>query len=197
MILLKRSENNVTQEALIGFERPSAARTALMLSNAMIADHTIQVTPYDNGSLNLEKSEDIDSKQDAPKTSKTQQVMAEIYAAGYLLSNNVIKSAKTVDDKVGVSAKLKQVTEKAKVGIESLDEKLHIKEKAKEGYNSFQKTASDFDHRLKVTETVEKAMNSEPAKKISGFFSTLAQTVYENVNVVKDEGMKIVSEKGI
>ena len=32
--------------ALIGFERASAARTALMLSNAVIADQPIQVEAY-------------------------------------------------------------------------------------------------------------------------------------------------------
>jgi len=102
-----------TQKALIEFTRESAARTALLLTNATIGEKNITVTPYfddlppykaveeeEKGS-GLEGDEFAEPllQEDKPKLS----IVVELLANGYILNEKIMENARGFDERHGIS----------------------------------------------------------------------------------------------
>ncbi|KAG2221779.1 hypothetical protein INT45_003419 [Circinella minor] len=101
------SLNNDTT-AFILFERPSAAKTAILLNNATVNGREIVVEPYFKEASALtsdEKDDDNDKttiqKEEQEAKSKS-TIMAELVAAGYKLTDPILHAASDFDKKYGV-----------------------------------------------------------------------------------------------
>lgn len=122
--------------AIVEFDTDSAARTALLLSNALIVDRPITVSVH-TGDFNAsgatirtaaDKGGDLDAKpQHLPdeQRSKT-SVVASLVAAGYVLSTDAIHSAQDYDKEHGFSASVKQAAETVKSKLDEVDQKLGV-----------------------------------------------------------------------
>lgn len=92
---------------MINFERESAAKTATLLSNALIDDCHIQVAPY--FSQTVPEKEETEEKQEEAKTQEGKpksRIAAEILANGYLLQDQVVAKGLEYDNKYGLSTRL-------------------------------------------------------------------------------------------
>ncbi|KAF9428317.1 hypothetical protein BGZ94_002789 [Podila epigama] len=173
------------QVALVLFERESAAKTACMLTNAMIVDSQISVKPYfeEPG----EASGDNVPQENKPKVT----VLAEILAAGYGIQDQIIEKGLEIDAKYGFVGRIQSYVEAAKAQAKTLDEKYHIAAKA-----------TELDHKYHVQDRVNaavgtgldysnQALQSAPGQKVAG----VAAQVKEQIAAVHYEARRLADEK--
>ncbi|CAB4375575.1 hypothetical protein RhiirA5_348269 [Rhizophagus irregularis] len=101
---LIKEESNDKQLAYVTFERDTAAKTALMLTNAVIGDSQITVRPADDDQSYNDDSDDCDIQASKPKAA----IFAEILAAGYTLQDAILEKGIEFDSKFGFSNYFKQ-----------------------------------------------------------------------------------------
>ncbi|KAF9290097.1 hypothetical protein BGZ68_007933 [Mortierella alpina] len=172
------------QVALVLFEKESAAKTACMLTNAMIVDSTITVKPYFEESAD---AEDHSAQENKPKVT----ILAEILAAGYVLTDNIIEKGLEVDSKYGFYGKIQAYVEAAKNQAKTLDEKYQVTAKA-----------TEIDHKYHVQDRVNaavgqgidysnQALHTTPGQRVVG----VASQVKEQIAAVHYEARRIADEK--
>jgi len=164
-----------TQSALIMFDKESAAKTATMLSNAVIADTQIQVRYYfDSVSQSAETDEAAaadsltaasGSQEAKPKTG----VVSEIIKAGHSLSTIIVTRAMEFDAKYGVSAHLQPYYEQALAHLNTFEEKYHIK-------RTITDKATELDQKYGIRENVTGLATTVQAT-VGGAASTMQATV--------------------
>jgi len=161
-LYLQKEEGKDTSSAVIQFETESAAKTALLLTNALIVDRPITVTVFSENTSSTESTtttttspiqvgtpvENIQNKdfggvkdEDRSKTS----VVASLLAAGYQLAENALEKAKEVDEKSNFSARAKVVVDQMVVKAHEIDQQYKISEKATSVKNSVTETAKKLD----------------------------------------------------
>lgn len=103
---LIKEESSDKQIAYITFEKDTAAKTALMLTNAVICDSQITVKSADDASFgdDIDDSSCTQGQEEKPKAI----IFAEILAAGYILQDAIIERGIEFDLKYGVSECIKQ-----------------------------------------------------------------------------------------
>lgn len=160
-----------TQRAIITFERPSAARTALLLQDAHLGSSQVHVSssvPLDGTTTppSDDAKNDEVSQEDKPRTA----VVAEYLSHGYTLTDQALQRAIDYDHKTGLSTRFYNILNKAlgtaqgvdqKFGVTSraatIDEKYHVQEKAKS-------TATGF------LQYFENALDTPTGKKVRAFY---------------------------
>jgi len=172
------------QVALVLFERESAAKTACMLTNAMIVNSQISVKPYFEETSD---SGDHTSQENKPKVT----VLAEILAAGYTLQDQIIEKGLEIDAKYGFVGRIQAYVEAAKAQAKTLDEKFQVTAKA-----------TEIDHKYHVQDRVNaavgtgidysnQALQSAPGQKVAG----VAVQVKEQIAAVHYEARRLADEK--
>ncbi|RIA85647.1 hypothetical protein C1645_781471 [Glomus cerebriforme] len=127
---LIKEENSDKQVAFITFERDTAAKTALMLTNAVIGDSQITVKSADDASSGSDDPFDGSDEQSIkPKAA----IFAEILAAGYTLQDAIIEKGIECDAKYGVSSIFKQYLAQIQANrtfdfVKNLDQKYQVTE---------------------------------------------------------------------
>eukprot|EP01105_Mastigella_eilhardi_P004823 TRINITY_DN164_c2_g1_i1.p1 TRINITY_DN164_c2_g1~~TRINITY_DN164_c2_g1_i1.p1 ORF type:complete len:349 (-),score=110.42 TRINITY_DN164_c2_g1_i1:119-1165(-) len=132
-IKLWRAKDN-TQAAVVVFEAVSSARTALLLSDALIVDKAISVVPFSGAPDQQAPGEEnaqpvtIDGSQieQRPPPAEGEQhsmtsVVASMIVGGYSLGANVFQSAKSYDEQHGITTQLKTVGETVKTKATEID----------------------------------------------------------------------------
>lgn len=209
-LFLKKEEGKDTGSAVIQFETESAAKTALLLTNALIVDRPITVTTYISGApsstpapettpspvetgtpANTENIEHKDfggvSDEDRSKTS----VIASLMAAGYVLAENALDKAKEYDEKTNFSQRAKITVDQMKAKAEELDQQLKITERATAVKNAITDTAKKVDAELGLTEKAAMAANAIKVGAQAGM-----QKIQENQTVKQGlESVKATAEK--
>jgi len=125
---LQPSSDKQTQEAQVQFETASAARTALLLSHAVIVDKPIVVTVIPEGSAGgadgALPAEIAQKSHDVPDGERTKtSVVAGLLAAGYTVGADAIARAREYDEKHSISKSVLAT-------VNDVDTKLHISETA-------------------------------------------------------------------
>ncbi|KAG0296825.1 hypothetical protein BGZ96_008429 [Linnemannia gamsii] len=172
------------QVALVLFERESAAKTACMLTNAMIVNSQISVKPYFEENTD---SNDHNAQENKPKVT----VLAEILAAGYTLQDQIIEKGLEIDAKYGFFDRIQTYVEAAKAQAKTLDEKYQVIAKA-----------TEIDHKYHVQDRVtaavgtgidysNQALQSVPGQKVAG----VATQVKEQIAAVHYEARRLADEK--
>jgi len=197
-LFLKKEEQKDTHSAIIQFETESAAKTALLLSNALIVDRPITVASYiistnppspvqphpspDAMGPPVEATKitqrDFGTVPDSERT-KTSTV-ASILAAGYILANDALEKAKDYDVKHDFSHRAKVVVDSLVEKVHEIDVQYGITDKATAAKNSAIGTAKKLDEEYKISEKANQA-----ATTIKQTAQATYQKVQENVTVKK------------
>jgi len=191
-----------TQKAIVRFNRESAARTALLLSNAYLGEKNIFVAPYfddlppyvnQDQPLDPNQKEPILRQEDKPKLS----IVVELLANGYVLNDKIIDGAKSFDEKYGVSNTFQSYLASAKGMASDLDSTYHVSEKIHIVSEDVQKKAGEIDEKYHVSEKIgaattsakklaETAIASETGQKVQGFLLDVwnkAKTINEEARL--------------
>jgi len=200
-LYMKRDQD--VGSAVVEFESESAAKTALLLSNALIVDRPINVAPYANivkvhsgpekeGILNASNqvaSEDITARNFGSVTDEERtktSVVASMLASGYVLAKDVVQKAQEVDTQHHISKSVKDAVEGAvetvRVKVNEVDEKLKISETAKNLSLKLNEKGQQFDDKHKISEKVRSA--SQSAKDTA---SNLAVSAKESASVLNQK----------
>jgi len=127
-------------EAVVEFDSEAAAKTALLLTNAVIADRPITVTVYPDpststftnapGAQSVELSgSDIPNRDNLPADQRTQtSVIASLLAAGYTLGTDTFEKARHYDEQNHISQAISNAAAAARDKILELDQQLKISE---------------------------------------------------------------------
>ncbi|KAF9212932.1 hypothetical protein BGZ59_006132 [Podila verticillata] len=179
-----QKEGDDRQVALVLFERESAAKTACMLTNAMIVDSQISVRHYFEDS---EASGENIPQENKPKVT----VLAEILSAGYSLQDQIIEKGLEIDAKYGLVGMIQSYVEAAKAQAKNLDEKFHVTAKA-----------TELDNKYHVQDRVNaavgqgidysnQALQTAPGQKVA----VVAAQVKEQIAAVHYEAKRLQDEK--
>jgi len=210
-LFLTKTEGSDTSVAVVQFETESAAKTALLLTNALIIDRPITVVGY---SFGQEKEKTEQPAEQTPVLSSTSQVpdskittrdfgvpdeqrtktsvVASLLAAGYVLGQGALDSAKDLDEKHMISLQAKVAVESVKAKLHEIDLSYGISEKAQ----SFQKQATEkvkqIDEQYKISEKAKEVGNQIKTTTTTAVQKVLAQpTVQSTVNVVKEKATNV------
>jgi len=181
LYLKKEGDGQDGRSAVVQFETESAAKTALLLTNALIVDRPISVlpfvssqppanppqsipvpvptpdlgTPTDAATITQRNFNDIPDDQ----RSKT-SVIASLLAAGYVLANDALQKAKDYDDKHNLSLQAKVAVEQLKVKAHEIDQTYKISEKAAAVKTATVEKAKQMDEEYKISQKVDQATTS-------------------------------------
>jgi len=152
-------------ESVVLFESESAAKTALLLTNAMIVDKSIKVEPLPTSKASppatahivdiANKSFDV---QDSER-SKT-SVVASLLAAGYGVGSDTLSKAKEDDDKHMVTQSLKAGVAQVQAKAQEIDAQYHISENVSAVAKQVTSTVVAVDQSLGISKTVTAAVTS-------------------------------------
>jgi len=214
-----RSVEGGSQEAVVVFETDSAAKTALLLTNALIVDRPITVVPHvasgePEAQVNAAVAPQavITERQHAvPDSERTKtSVMASLVAAGYVLGSDTIQKARDVDEKHMISLQLKVGAEQIKAKANEIDKTLHISETATAIKTGVVEKAKEVDEKLHITEKVDaavsaakqqasafaaKAQENETIAKGVGLLKAVGNSIQNSVQSFKDETSRAIDEK--
>ncbi|RMZ71619.1 actin cytoskeleton [Pyrenophora seminiperda CCB06] len=167
-----------TQSASVTFEKPAAAKTALLLDNTQLGPNPVQVTSAKSiDEIAGEKAASAEDAKDGDQHIEQEQkprarIVAEYLAHGYVISDKAIERALAADKQNGYSTKFMnilqnfdqktQATQKAQV----VDQKLGVTNK---GYAAFNTITSYFD----------KAASTPTGQKLRAFYEQGNKTVMD------------------
>jgi hypothetical protein len=204
------------QEAVVIFETDSAAKTALLLTNALIVDRPITVVPHvvsAETEAHVEQAQtEITHREFAVpdhERSKT-SVVASLLASGYVLGGDAAAQAREFDEKHMISLQLKVGAEQVKAKANEIDKALHISETANVIKTVTLEKAKEVDEKLGLTTKVNqaadavmaqanvianKASENEVVAKGVGFFQSIGTQIQQAFQNTKDETLYIVEQK--
>ncbi|KAF2660480.1 actin cytoskeleton protein [Lophiostoma macrostomum CBS 122681] len=167
-----------TQSASVTFEKPAAAKTALLLDNTQLGPNSVHVSSSKSidelaGDKSASAEEAKDGDHDLEQEEKPRgRILAEYLAHGYVISDNVIERALTLDKQHGVSSRFTnalqnfdsrfQATQKA----QAVDTKFGVSEKVAAGWRGL---SSYYD----------KAAGTPTGQKLRQFYATGNKTVLD------------------
>jgi hypothetical protein len=177
---IQKDEHSGKQIALVLFEREPAAKTATLLTNALIDDSTITVEPYFKDSITT-STDDVHAE---PKT----RVIAEYLAAGYRLQDQVITAALEYDTKYNVSEKVKAYLAHIQDTVKQLDEKYKVTE-------TVTAKAGEIDEKFQVQDKVKTTIGAVGQHPYTLKVQGLATQTYTSVLAVHEDAKRIAAEK--
>ncbi|KAF2200942.1 hypothetical protein GQ43DRAFT_441078 [Delitschia confertaspora ATCC 74209] len=126
--LSTKSTGDDTQSADVTFEKPAAAKTALLLDNTQLGPNSVHVSAdksTDESTSNKNTSEESSKddhdveQEDKPRS----RILAEYLAHGYVISDKAIEQAIALDQQHGISARFTNA-------LKNFDERFKATEKA-------------------------------------------------------------------
>jgi len=170
-LYLDKEQGKETSQAIVQFETESAAKTALLLTNALIVDRPISVTPYPPKDVPQESvnapgtpvpaeritHRDFGGVKDEER-SKT-SILASMLASGYVLASDALTKAKEVDEEHNITLQLKVGVEQIKVKAHEIDQTYGISEKAVAVKQQATEKAKSIDEQYKISEKASHAAN--------------------------------------
>jgi len=160
------------QKAIITFERPSAARTALLLQDAHLGTSQVHVStsiPLDGTSTppsSEPKHEHDFSQEDKPRTA----VVAEYLSHGYTLTDQALQKAIDYDQTHGLSKRFYNLLNTALGTAQGVDQKLGVTQRAVAVDEKF-----SIQEKAKSTATglmryFENALDTPTGKRVRTFY---------------------------
>ncbi|KAI8997726.1 hypothetical protein BDB01DRAFT_52912 [Pilobolus umbonatus] len=151
--------------ALIHFERESSAKTATLLSNALIDDTHIIAEVYSNKHIKSDEKQTSTSKK---PLKPGYRVAAEILANGYMLQNHVVAKGLEYDNRHDLSSRIACFLNSIKSSVKQLDERYHIWDKA-----------VCLNQKYKIHERVQYAADNAQTKAFEALQSPTGQKVQD------------------
>lgn len=167
---LSISQDGETQSAAVTFEKPTAAKTALLLDNTQLGPNLVHVSSAatleemssqkaGEGSSTTQLPDSVD-QEDKPRS----RILAEYLAHGYTVSDKAIERAIALDNQHGMSSRFTQALKnfdakyKATEKAQGLDSKYGVSEKAAAGWSS-------------MNSYFEKAIGTPTGQKVRSFYA--------------------------
>ncbi|KAJ1973860.1 Protein vip1 [Dimargaris cristalligena] len=200
---LRPSADGEAQEALIHFEKDSAAKTAVLLSNAMIAEKPIEVRfffdqynvaaspvpelPKEGEAAqrsHIDEAATLLKDRDLPQEEKPKSsIFYEIIANGYLLSEKLVKTAYEYDSRYGLSDKAQSLVGQARQSASALDERFKVSENIK-----------NIDEKYKIHDKVNNLTTQATALSNQALQSPAGQRVVHALQQAKESGVRTYEE---
>eukprot|EP01112_Ceratiomyxa_fruticulosa_P022506 TRINITY_DN825_c0_g1_i2.p1 TRINITY_DN825_c0_g1~~TRINITY_DN825_c0_g1_i2.p1 ORF type:complete len:338 (+),score=108.90 TRINITY_DN825_c0_g1_i2:151-1014(+) len=224
-LTLRKSSGSTdgAQEATVVFETDSAAKTALLLTNALIVDRPINVVPFTPTEEATAPVVSDLKEDDTPHPEITQRnftvpdsertktsVVASLMAAGYVLGSDAFAKAKEVDEKHMISLQLKVGAESIKAKANEIDAKFGISDTATAIKTAAVEKAHEIDEKLGISDkatvaatiakgaastVVDKVNSNETFAKGISAIKSATNTVAASLNEVKEETKRAIDEK--
>jgi predicted RND superfamily exporter protein len=220
LTLRKEASADGSQEAIVIFETDSAAKTALLLTNALIVDRPITVVPHVPSTIDTEP---LPQQTEVPPDNITNRtftapdhersktsVMASLLAAGYVLGSDTVSQARDFDEKHMITLQLKVGAEQVKAKANEIDRALHISETANVIKTVTLEKAKEVDEKLGITDKVNqaadavkqqanalatKAAENEVVAKGVGMMKSIGNSIQQSFQSLKDESLLLVEQK--
>eukprot|EP01117_Protostelium_nocturnum_P005193 TRINITY_DN188_c0_g1_i1.p1 TRINITY_DN188_c0_g1~~TRINITY_DN188_c0_g1_i1.p1 ORF type:complete len:275 (-),score=118.50 TRINITY_DN188_c0_g1_i1:76-900(-) len=206
--LYLNKENN---SAVVQFESESAAKTALLLTNALIIDRPIQVSllassePSSTPSSSSTFGTQVDPDQIPERNfgvpdeqrSKT-SVVASLLSAGYVLADGALDKAKEFDEKFNIANTAKAVADQIKTKAQEIDQQFLISEKASAVKAIATEKVNQVDEKFQVSQKAQQAMDAvkksaqDVANKVQE--NPAAQSAYAQVQAVGNSLANYITE---
>jgi len=174
---IKITEGGETKTAEVTFEKPTAAKTALLLNNTQLGPNHISVTSAggdagDDDAAHYTKNVDRDSDEITQEDKPRARILAEYLSQGYVVGDAAIQRAIELDSKHGVSSRFFST-------LQQLDEKYHASDRAKATDQSYGITQRATGFLNSLSSYFEKATNTPTGKKIVQFYADGSKQVQE------------------
>ena len=159
---------DASKSASVTFEKDTAAKTALLLDNTQLGKSQVHVTTAGNiddvahkagAAVSSSTAEDHISQEDKPRS----RIVAEYLAHGYTLSDNVIQSAISMDQKHGISQRFS-------TALTNFDSKYKATNKAQAVDNKLGVTQTAYSAWSGFNSYFEKALNTPTGQKVRQFY---------------------------
>ncbi|KAH9947452.1 hypothetical protein B0H21DRAFT_334589 [Amylocystis lapponica] len=182
-----------SQSATIHFEKPSAAKTALMLNGGSLdgthlhvsseivhPDHDDEKTHHHDGTY---------EQSDKPRAA----IAAEYLARGYSLSDQILQRAIELDSKQGISTRFLSYiqTVDTTLGARALGPEKTISGKVQETLTTATQQARTLDEQKGISKQASdyytRALSSPWGQKVKAFYTTTSKQIYD----IHDEARRI------
>ncbi|KAF1999981.1 RNA-binding protein Vip1 [Amniculicola lignicola CBS 123094] len=170
--------HNDTQSAAVTFEKPAAAKTALLLDNTQLGPNSVKVTQaqsLDELAVSKATSAEEAAKDDhhiEQEEKPRSRIVAEYLAHGYTISDKAIEKALQFDQQNGVSNKFLAT-------LKSFDEKTQATQKAHTIDSKFGITEKGLGVWRSATSYFDKVAGTPTGQKLRGFYEQGNKTVID------------------
>lgn len=177
-------------EAIITFESPAAAKTSLLLTNALINDKAISVQEAPASAVAAvagqpENPNIVNKAHGAPAENRSAtSVVASVLAAGYKLGDNALATAKDLDSKLQITQGVSNIAAAAREKISEVDQRLGVSEKAKAVGSAIGEKATAVDNQYHLSERAT-ALTSA----VSNSVNTVARAAGQGLENVVSRGV--------
>jgi len=164
--------------ALIVFESEAAAKTAQLLTNALINDRPIVVEmappdfkapPTDAGNTNT-----------TPGQTTEPSVISDIIDTGYQISSDVVAKARALGEQTGVTQKISDGIAVVSTTMGALDSQYQVTETVKTVSESVQSRVKGIDEQYEISTKA-----SEIGQQVGGFFTAATATAVSGAESAK------------
>jgi len=165
-----------SKSASVTFEKPTAAKTALLLNHTKLGENEISVTGThsldDAGSSsppykqNQERDSDDITQEEKPRS----RILAEYLAHGYVVADAGLKKAIDLDEKHGVTARFFDT-------LTNLDKKYHATDRAKTVDQSYGITSRVSGLLSGLSSYFEKATDTPTGQRVVNFYTNSQRQV--------------------
>ncbi|KAF5337494.1 hypothetical protein D9758_013592 [Tetrapyrgos nigripes] len=166
-----------SKEATVHFEKPSAAKTALMLNGGTLDGSQLSVTSDITHPDEEDTSTEPVSQSDKPRAA----VAAEYLAKGYTLSDQILQRAIELDNNQGISKRFLSYFHSLDSGIGSraLGPDKTISGKVQETLSAATQQAKSVDEQRAISKTAHdyytKALGSPMGQKVYEFYTSTSK----------------------
>jgi hypothetical protein len=173
---LEITPTDATHSATVTFEKETAAKTALLLDNTQLGTTQVQVSSAtgsteDDGShftSNAERDSDEITQEEKPRS----RIVAEYLAHGYVLGDQAIQRAITLDQKHGISTRFVST-------VTNLNNKYHATDKAKSVDQTYGVTPRVNTLLSGLTSYYEKATGTPTGQRLVNFYTSTSKQVQD------------------
>lgn len=199
---LKLSTHSGPKEAIVTFETDSAAKTALLLTNAMIIDRPISVTLFQPETTQNQPTQTLETQDQRNITNINHQVpdhqrsktstVASLIAAGYTLGSDALHKAKEYDDQHGVSTTIINSAQGIISKASEIDQQYQVSTHIGNVASAVWAGAKEIDNQMNITQTA--------SSWVSWAGQTLVQqpyigSLYTQAGQVLTEAQQLIEEE--
>jgi RNA recognition motif-containing protein len=162
-----------TKEATVTFEKPTAAKTALLLDHTQLGSTQVSVSSDDTSeedtyTHNGERDTDEITQEEKPRS----RIIAEYLAHGYVISDTAAQRAIDLDQKHGVSSRFMQT-------LQRLDSKYKATDKARGVDQTYGVTPRVNSLLSGLNSYYEKAAGTPTGQKLVNFYTQTSRQVLD------------------
>jgi uncharacterized protein YoxC len=167
---------------VVTFEAEAAAKTAVLLNNALINERAISVTlappDFEVPKATVDK-EDLPAPHTIPADQRSQtSVIASLLQSGYQLGEDTLAKANEFDAEHGISQTLSDTWTSVTSKVNEFDETHGISTKAKELSDGIQTRVSEIDQSLGISERTRE-VSEATGNVVTGITTSIKTSVQD------------------